>query len=282
MKKIAIILALLMCASVLFACSKTVAKDILDDDGKAIATGYYDGDKLLYSEKVDDRGDLSQKTTYGDDGSIEKVENYFLGNLKDETVYSYTDKEGDYTENVTSYTAQGVKLSVTEREYKDGNVVKETVKTGLKDDKEESVDVSNFTYNEDGTVLEVVTTNKEKSRETLRAEDGSVIYDMEITESGSSIKTFYENDRISKIENYTKEGKLLITIVNAYTEDGRIESTKSYNADGELKDYSNFVYDGDTLLGIHKYYADGTIQSTIEYDEDGNATVHNGIYVGLN
>ncbi|MBQ2730376.1 MAG: hypothetical protein IJF69_06335 [Clostridia bacterium] len=280
MKKTALILALLMCAVSLFACGGPEAKDILDDNGKAVATGYYDGDKLLYEEKVDDRGDVSQKTTYDDDGNIEKVENFFLGEIKDETVYTYEEKEGNYSEKTTSYSAQGVKVSVTDRKYEGGKLMTETVKTELAGDKV-SVDVSKFTYNDDGTVLEILTTDKDKVRETLTSENGDVIYALEISDTGSAVKTFYENKRISKIENYTADGKLLITITNEYDESGKIVKSQSFNKDNELKDYSVYVYDGENLLGIHKYYADGTIHSTIQYDETGKATIHNGMYVDL-
>ena len=281
MKKIALILVLVMCCAMLFSCGEPEARDILDADGNVVAVGYYDGDKLLYEEKSDTKGNLAQKTTYDDDGRVEKVEDYAIGFLSGETEYTYTDTDGSYTVVSTTYDNQGEVRLVTETTYENDVPVSQTSTVPVADG-ESSVEESTFTYNDDGSVLEIIMSGDRKIREILTDGNGVVIYDHEFFETGASAKTFYNADSvIIKIENFTAEGELLVTIVNEYDDDGVLKKTYSYDKDSQLKDYSEYIYENGTLLAIYKYNSNNTINTSIIYDENGKATIYEGQYVPL-
>ncbi len=280
MKKIAFILALVLCCGMLFSCGDPKAKDILDDDGNVVAVGYYKGNKLVYKEETNDKGDLEARTTYDDDGKVEKLEKYAGGKLKSESVYEYGDKKGNYTEKRSNF-SHGVVISVTEDKYENGRIVlSETVVS--KGGDEAKSDISKYTYDDEkGTVKEELFSGETKVKEVLTDKDGKVVYTLEINEGINSVKTYYEDKKITKVENYNKKGDLLISIVNEYDSEGTIKGSKTYNANGELREYSNYVYKDGVLLGMHRYNPDGTISSTIEYDSNGKATIHDGIFIDL-
>ena len=282
MKKFAFALALITCVMTLASCSDPKPRDILDADGNAIATGYYDGDVLVYEEKLDSNGNLSKKTTYDDSERVEKEENYTFNVLSNVVEYEYTEKDDEYTKKTVLYNNKGTIVSVTELKYENGVPTKETVTVGT-GDKVSDVTECTYVYNEDKTVTKTYTSNGKKIREVLEDGNGVVIYDHEIAEDGSSVKTFYEMGKvISKVENYTKEGKLLITIKNIYDEKGTITRSESYDANNALKDYSEYVYVDGSLKALYKYHADGSIHTSIIYDENGKATIHTGKYVPVN
>ena len=282
MKKISLILILVICCALLFSCGgKPEARDILDADGNVVAVGYYDGDKLLYEEKSDTNGNLSQKTTYDDEGRVEKVEDYAIGFLSGETEYTYTDDEGSYTVVSTTYDNKGEVKMVTETVYENDVPVNQTSTVPVADGSS-SVEESTFSYNEDGSVLEIIMSGDKKVREILTDGNGVVIYDHEFFDTGASAKTFYDaGSVITKIENYTAEGELLITIVNEYDDKGTLKKTYSYDKDNQLKDYSEYIYENGKLLAIYKYIANNTINTSIIYDENGKATIYEGEYVLL-
>ena len=280
MKKIAVILALIMCALPLVACGDPEARDILDADGNAVATGYYKGDKLICEEVLDNNGDITKKTDYDSKGRVEKVVTYNLNVLYLEEEYTYTKEEGNYTCKATRYNNKGETVTVTETVYEGAKPVTETVTTTLGGNTD--VQVCDMKYNEDGTVLLTITSNEKKIKETLEDGNGVAIYDHDFKDDGSSVKTFYNEDKLSaKVETYSTEGKLVNTKVNTY-KDGITERTDNYDADGKLTSYSIYVYNGTKLKAIYKYNADGTIQSSAIYDENGKATIHSGVYMPLN
>ena len=279
MKKIAFILALLTCCAVLFSCGEPEGREIFDADGNAVATGYYDGDVLLYEEVLDSNEDLSKRTTYDDEGRVEMVEDYTLGKKYSESVYSYTEDAGNYSVSETVFNNKGVVVSVTETKYEGDRAVTKT-RTSSTTGEAHDVQVSDFVYNEDGTVLEKISSNGTDVREVLTDGNGVLLTDREFNNNGASTKTFYEAGKVvTKIENFNDNGELVVTVVNEYDENGVHTGSKSYNAAGELKDYSEYVYNGSKLVAIYKYYANGSIHSTITYDEEGKATIHTGKYV---
>ncbi len=285
MKKIiALVLATIICAAALFSCAKgeLKKKDILDDNGNKVATGYYDGDKLVREEKVDSNGELTQKKEYNKDGNVEKVENYNLGILFTVEEYEYEKKEGEYSKNTVTYNNKGDVVSNKETKYKDSRPVEEIITGPASEDGVASVvERTNYTYNDDGTVLLVVTSDAKKIKETVLDKNDKTIYVHEFKE-GSSVKSYYEKDRVTVSETYNVDGNLVIKTENEFNDEGVLSGTKSYNAKGELRDYSKYVYNEDgKLLGIHKYNADDTINSTIVYDENGSATIHDGVYLPL-
>lgn len=282
MKKISLILALIMCALVLFSCGEPKPRDIKDDDGKAIATGYYDGDKLVYEEKVDSNGDVSKRTTYDDKERVEKIEEYSLKKLQLESVYTYTDTEGKYTVKTTKFNNKGVVVLVSETKYEDSRPVSETRTVSSSSESDPAAEKSTYKYEKDGSVIETITSGDTKVREVMTDKDGKLVYDREYSNTGTSVKTFYDDKKqISKIENYNAEGNLIVTVTNIRDENGVLTKTESYAGNGQLKDYSNYVYKDGSLVAIYKYYADGTIQSTILYDSEGKATVHSGVYMPI-
>ncbi len=283
MKKIiALALAAITCASMLFACGKAELekKDILDDKGNKVATGYYDGDKLVREEKTDSNGDLTQKKEYNKDGNVEKVENYNLGILFTVEEYEYAKKDGEYTKNTVTYNNKGKVVSNKETKYKDSRPVEEINTIPTAEEGVSNVEKCKYTYKEDGTVLLVITSNDKKIRETLLDKDENKIYDHEFSEE-SSVKSYYKDERVVKAETFNSSGKIILTVENEYDEDGVLSGTKNYNAKGELRDYSKYVYKDGKLLGIYKYNADDTINCTIAYDENGKATIHKGTYIQL-
>lgn len=282
MKKLSLILALIMCALVLFSCGDPKPRDIKDEDGKAIATGYYDGDKLVYEEKVDSNGDVSKRTTYDDKERIEKIEEYSLKKLQLEAVYTYTDTEGKYTVNTTRFNNKGIVVLVSETKYEDSRPVSETRTTSSSPESDPAAEKSTYKYEDDGSVIETITSGDAKIREVKTDKNDNLIYDREYSNAGSSVKTFYNDKKqISKIENYSADGKLVVTVTNIYNDDGTLTKTESYASDGQLKDYSNYIYKDGSLVAIYRYNADGTINSTILYDSEGKATVHSGTYVSI-
>ncbi len=280
MKKISLILILVICCALLFSCKgDPEARDILDADGNVVAVGYYDGDTLLYEEKSDSNGNLAQKTTYDKDGKVEKVEDYAVGFLAAEKEYTYGDDDGSYVEKNTVYNNKGVVTKIVETSFENGVSVSSTTTTPLANG-ESTVEESTFTHNEDGTVLEEITSDGNKVRETLEDGNGVLIYDHEFFDTGASAKTFYEaGSVVIKVENYTAEGELLVTIVNTYDEEGTLIKTHSYDKDSNLKEYSEYVYSGGKLLAIYKYHANGSIHTSIIYDENGKAEIYEGQYV---
>lgn len=283
MKKIALVLVLVMCALLMFSCGEPEARDIVDADGNVVAKGYYDGEKLLYEEKTDSNGDLEKKTTYDDEGRVAKVEEYLLGKLSSESVYTYTDNAANYSISITSFNNKGTAVLEEEIKYENDRPVS---KTGTVANKGEgaAVEQTTYTYNdEDGTVVESVSSNGIKIREIMSDGNGVTIYEIKISDDGSSTKTFYDQGTlVAKKETYNAEGKLVVTIVNEYNADGILVGSKTYMADGSLKDYSVYVFEGSTLKGIYKYNANDTINCTIVYDENGKATIHDGQYVVIN
>lgn len=284
MKKIiALVLAGIICALALFSCAKgeLKEKDILDKDGNKIATGFYDGDRLVREEKTDSNGDLSQKTEYNKDGKVEKVESYTLGILFSEEEYKYEKEDGKYSKTTVTYNNKGDVVSNKETKYKDSLPVEE-IKTTPTSDKDVSyVERTAYTYNEDGTILLSTTSDGKKINEKLLDKDGNVVYVFEFSEE-SSVKTFYNKKNvILKTETYNKDNKLVVTIENEYDSNGKQTGSKTYNSKGELRDYSVYVYGSDRLLGIYKYNADDTIKYTIAYDSNGKATVYEGAYMPL-
>ena len=285
MKKIiALIRTAIIAAAALFACAKEelAKKDILDDNGNKVATGYYDGDKLVREEKEDSKGNLTQKTEYGEDGKVEKVESYTLGTLFEVEEYKYGKEEGKYTKNTVTYNNKGKVVSNKETKYENG-LPKEELSFALSEDGKETseIDKTTYTYNEDGTVLVKVTADKKTVRESLLDKKGDAVYVYEVGDK-SSVKTYYEKKLVSKVETYNKGGDLVNRTENEYNEDGAVKTSKSYNAKGELRSYSVYVYNAEgKLLGIYKYNADKTIQSTVAYDENGKATIHEGVFFPL-
>lgn len=282
MKKISLILILVICCALLFSCkSKPEARDILDADGNVVAVGYYDGDTLLYEEQTDENGTLEKKTVYDDNGKVEKVENYAVGFLSEEVVYEYGDTDDNFVEKNTVYNNKGTVTKVVETKYENGVAVSSTTTTPVTNG-EPIVEGSTFVYNEDGTVLEIITSNGKKIRETLTDGNGVVIYDHEFFDSGASAKTFYDMGKVvTKVENYTAKGELLVTIVNIYNEEGTLVKTESYDKDGNLKEYSDFIYVEDSLAAVYKYTVDGVIHTSVIYDEEGKASIFEGEYVPL-
>ncbi len=280
MKKISLILILVICCALLFSCKgEPEARDITDADGNVVAVGYYDGDTLLYEEKSDSNGNLAKKTSYDKDGNVKKVENYAVGFLAEEVEYAYGDSDDNYTEKSTVYNNKGVVTRVVETNYENGVAVSSTTTVPLANG-DSNVQESTFTYNEDGTVLEVITSDGNKIRETLGDGNGVLIYDHEFFDTGASAKTFYDmGEIVTKVENYTAKGDLLVTIVNTYDEEGTLIKTHTYDKDSNLKEYSEYVYYGGSLAAIYKYNANNTIHSSILYDEEGKATIYEGQYV---
>lgn len=283
MKKIALVLVLVMCAILMFSCGEPEARDIVDADGNVVAVGYYDGEKLLYEEKTDSNGDLAKKTTYDDEGRVEKVEDYDFGKLSSESVYAYTDNAANYSISTTTFNNKGTAVLEEEVKYENDRPVSKTSTVANKGEGT-AVENTTYTYNdEDGTVLESVSSNGIKLRETMSDGNGVTIYELEISDDGSSTKSFYDQGTVvSKKETYNADGNLVVTIINEYNGDGVLIGSKTYNADGSLKDYSVYVFEGSTLKGIYKYNANDTINCTIVYDENGKATIHNGEYIVIN
>ncbi|MBQ4066112.1 MAG: hypothetical protein IJD22_00580 [Clostridia bacterium] len=293
MKKIiSVLLLAVLCAS-LFSCAapEPVAMDILDGDGNAVATGYYDEDgKLLYEEKVNSKGEVIKKTTYDSEGRVEKVEEFMNGSVSGETVYTYGDSAGYYSTKQTVFNNKGVVVNVKESVYEQDLIVSQK-RTFAVSDGVNDVEDSYFSYNDDGTVLETVNSNGRKVREKLTDGNGVLLTDHDFSSEESSFKTYYnEGDKIAKTDTYNAAGELVISLVYTYDENGKTVMTESYNKAGTRMDYSKYVYENDKIRAIYKYNdEDGlvgadeidTINSTIMYDDEGKATVHKGVYVPI-
>ena len=279
MKKIIFAIACLICAVLMCSCNKAVAKDILDADGNAVATGYYDGDVLLYEEKADKDGAIIEKTEYDEDGRAVKVTKYRNGNVSSEEVYAYGKNDGEYTLTETKYNTKGIASAKKVITYEKALPVKEVV--GLSENEADN-QVNTYKYNEDGTVLREMFSGETKMREVLDDGNGVVIYDHEINNDGVATRTYYiAGEDVDKIESYNKDGKIIYSMSYEYDAEGKVVKTTTTDAKGNVKDYSEYVYLGKTLMGIHKYNANGTIHSTVSYDENGKATVHKGKYVDV-
>lgn len=279
MRKIIFAAVCLICALLMCSCNKAVTKDILDADGNAVATGYYDGDKLIYEEKTDDSGAVVEKTEYDEAGRVSKVMTYRGSNVSSEDVYAYGENDGDYTLTSTKYNTKGIVSTKRVTTYENALPVKEVV--GFSDNEADNT-VSTYKYNEDGTVLLEIVSGGNKIREVLEDGNGGVLYDHEYSNLGTSTKTYYgEGKTIIKIESFNKDGKLVYVMKHEYDDEGKVKKSTTTDADGNLKDYSEYVYVGKKLKGIHKYNANGTIHSTIVYDENGKATIHKGQYVDV-
>ncbi|MBE6587468.1 MAG: hypothetical protein E7647_03525 [Ruminococcaceae bacterium] len=284
MKKFFIMtLAAIMCAVMLFSCAKPepVAKDIVDDDGKTVGVGYYDGDKLVREEKFDSNGKIAKRTEYDKDGRVEKVENYTGEKLMSEESYTYEKEEGSYSKKVTVFTNKGVTVSVKEIKYKDSLPVEEINTIPSSEEGVSNVERGTYKYLDDGSVLLTITSDAKQIRETLTDKKGNVVYDHEFNDKGSEKSYYNENNAVAKKESYDAEGKLTFTVENQYDEKGVISGSKTYDAKGTLMSSSVYVYKDSKLLGIYNYFGDGTIKNTVQYDENGKATIHNGTYVPL-
>lgn len=284
MKKLALIFALLLVSLALFSCSsyKLVAKDAKDSDGNAV-TGYYDkNDTLIYEEKLDSDGKVAKKTSYDYSGRVEKIEEFHKGNKSAESVFTY-EEDDKYTKTQTVYNNKGEQVSVKETKFEKGLPVSEKNTVNVKNG-DPSVQESTFTYNDDGSVLEIIKSGDKKIREVLTSKDENVLWDCEYAEAGTSIKTHYNEDGIAaKTESYNKDGALVMYVVNEYNDNKKITGSKTYDGTDAIKSYSTYVYDeaGEKLRAIYRYNADGTINSTITYDENGKSTIHSGTLVPL-
>ena len=280
MKKIILVIACLICAVLMCSCNRAVTKDILDADGNAVATGHYEGDRLVYEEKADDRGDVVEKTEYDESGRAFKVTKFRNGTIAYEDEYAYGDSEGNYTLTAIVYNVKGEASNKTVITYENAIPVKEVA--GLSENEDEKL-VTTYKYNEDGTVLKEITSAGVKVREVLDDGNGVIIYDHEVNSDGAATRTYYiAGEDIEKIESYNKEGKLVYSMAYEYNDDGKVKKTVTTNANGDVKDYSEYTYVDGKLAAIHKYNANKTINSTVTYDENGKATVHKGQYIGVN
>lgn len=275
MKKILSALLITICALFLFSCSVNLtARPITDADGNAVATGYYDGrDRLVYEEQTDKEGNLIKKTSYDKDGNVTLIEEFEGGKKKLETAYSYEKAEGNYTMTVTSFDNKEVRVSVKETVYKNALPAENTFTLLSAQGEYINVEKSTYSYNKDGSVLTVITSNNKKIRETLDDGNGVVIYDLEIFENGESEKIYYnENGHVIKSDSYDKNGKLKEYTVTAYNDKEKIIRTETYDAKNAVLSYSVYQYkpDGITLEKIQSYDASGNVIGTITYDEKGN------------
>lgn len=247
MKKLfAVLLALVMSLS-LYSCGKEKSRteDILDGD-KVVGKSYYENGQLVKEEYTDENGSVSEYKQYTD-GTLSQTGKNEYGDDGDLASSSVSDYDGDRV----------VKEENTY--YKDGEVAQ--------------VRTVEYTYNEDGSVLESVSSDGKKTSEVLKNSDGEKLYSTSYDENGS-VKTSYENGNISKSETFGTEGELLGYSQMEYGEDGKTSGSVTYNGNGEAVMKTVYEYNGDKVSKIYMYNADGTLFQTGVYGEDGKLTLY--------
>ena len=247
MKKITALVLVLVMALSLFACGNTKKEKTVDimEGEKVVGKSYYENDELVKEEYTNENGDiatfkeytdgkLSQtgKNTYGEDGSLTEV-----------SVSTLTDDR------------------VTKEEH-----------TFYEKGKASRVSTVDYTYNDDGSVLESVSNDGVKSSEVLKDSAGEKVYTAKFDEKGS-VKETYENGDIAKSESFDTDGKLVGYSDMEYDENGLSTGSKTYNAAGELILTSVYEYKDGKMAKILMYDADGELYQTGIYDEDGKLTI---------
>ncbi len=229
----------------LFACGSGEKVEDIKKGDKVVGKSYYENDRLVKEEYTNEKGDvdsfkeytdgkLSQtgKNTYGKDGSLSEVS---VSTLKDDRVAK---EEHTFYEN----------------------------------GKAARVNTIDFTYNDDGSVLESVSNDGRKSSDVLKNSVGEKVYSTTYDEKGS-IKSSYENGEISKSESFDTEGKLVGYSDMEYDENGLSTGSKTYNAEGELILTSVYEYKDGKMSRILMYNASGELYQIGVYDEQGKLTI---------
>lgn len=278
MKKIIAIVCALACALCFFSCKekkddvKETVKDIKENE-KVVGKGYYEGEKLVREEFVDDADEVVKKVFYSDDEKVEKEEEFFSGSLKSDTAYTYGE-DGKYTTKKNNYNKAGEVKSVVDSEFADGKLTKETKSTLDKDGKATVTEENHYKYNEDGTVTKSQKEDGKTVKDTVSDAEGKDLYTVDYLENGTKQKK-YLNDKgkVDKIENISKDDAVMRTVENLFDEYGQPTGYREYDENGYLDYYGEYKYVDKKLTGIIVYDADGEVVRTVTYDENGKAEI---------
>lgn len=247
-------LALILCAILalsLVSCGNNTpepagrTEDIKDGD-RVIGKSYYENDQLVKEEFTDENGEISEYREY-DNGTLARTGKNEYG------------EKGDLVSSTVS-TMNGDKVAKEEISfYTDGRV--------------SGVRTTDFTYNDDGSVVEAVSKDGQKTSEVMRDAGGNRVYSSTYSESGC-IKTTYDGENVSKSESFDKNGELKGYSVMQNDANGKAMGSETFNADGKLLMRSVYEYENGKPAKILMYNADGTLYQTGVYDEQGKLTLY--------
>ena len=219
------------------------------------------------SQQIMDAIDKSSPITTGN--LITKTNTDEDGNLN----INYYDSNGNLVENFVWSDDENISHSVMKYSASDLLMQKEDVSPDGQRNKVEA-----YQYDD---------SNKVQKTTVSEFEDGklktSTIFNADNKKISKSL-SFYENNRLSKVERYDADDKLEEYYVYEYNTEGKNIKYSAFYPDGTLKKYTTFEYNEKGFLETEKYfdgndnpdgyytftyYDSGNIKSTSYYDKDG-------------
>ncbi|MBO5935083.1 MAG: hypothetical protein J6Q94_06305 [Clostridia bacterium] len=219
------------------------------------------------NQQILDVIDKSSPITTGN--LITKTETDENGNLN----INYFDSNGNLVENFVWSDDENISHSLMKYSGTDLLVQKEDISPDGQRNKVES-----YQYDDN---------NKVQKTTVSEFEDGklktSTIFNADNKKISKSL-SFYENNRLSKVERYDADDKLEEYYVYEYNTDGKNIKYSAFYPDGTLKKYTTFEYNEKGLLETEKYFDgnnnpdgyysftyhdSGNMKSSAYYDKDG-------------
>ncbi|MCD7879316.1 MAG: hypothetical protein LUG16_05210 [Candidatus Gastranaerophilales bacterium] len=210
--------------------------------------------------------DVSRTVEYNDDGSYKETMTDSQTGLYEENIY---DTDGKLTSGIT-YDNAGNELYSWDFQHNEDNTMtvyqKDTegnlISTQMYDENDrlislkeksefsDTTDTTNYTYNEDGSIIqETINSSGTKS----------------ITETDS-------NGRITKTELYDEDGEIQTSYEYQYYGENNDFTTKVKNSDGEVTELRNTFYNDDGTYSTTFKTPEGKTNSVINYNENGEMT----------
>lgn len=226
---------------------KNRTEDILDGD-RVVGKSYYEDDRLVKEEYTDTDGRVSEYRQFGESGSMEE-------------------------KGTNKYNSDGSLMSAEVASYDGDKVVKKTT-TLYSDGKASKVKNVKYSYNSDGSVLEVSTADGKNESEILRDADGNKLYSTAFDDNGSVKTTYGDGNNIVRSETFDRDGNSVGYTEMQYDENGRAVGSATYKGDGTLVMTSVFEYaENGSKSKILMYDAEGKLYQTGTYDADGKLTL---------
>ncbi len=234
------ILASMVLTLILCSCSPKPAEEETTDISQQIITAIDKSSPIT-------EGNLITKTNTDKNGNLN---------------IDYYDSQGNLVENFIWSEDKNISHSIMKYSSEDLLVQKEELSPDGQRNKVES-----YQYDENNNIQKTTVSEFEDGK--LKT---STIFDAGNKKTSQSL-SFYENDRLSKVERYDAEGNLEEYYTYKYNEEGKTVKYSAYYSDGTLKKYTTFEYNEKGLLETEKYF-DGNDKSdgyyTFTYHDSGN------------
>jgi len=218
--------------------------------------------RLTDQSDFDESGHLVREVRYDPLGGIEDRSEYRYdesGNMTQEVLYG--DGE-EVTERKIYHRLPGGRIEKIAKHYLDG-----------------SIETTHYRYNDEGDVIEKITTDEEEEEETREVFEylgGRLSKRAEYTNRQLTGEETFVYDDQGRLSEHVKsiEDQEYTRLNHVYGPSGKISETQRYDRKGKLIGRTEFMYnEAGQLTGLTEETSRGVQITAIGYDDRGNAVV---------